>query len=199
MESHIRGNLGEELDKTPVLGRAEKKGWAPYNTPHATASSLAHQLSESCASQCIHPPRTPGTLDLRLPAILEGWLHHLWEANHCRSFPCLGLPALWRRYNPTEQHPAPPAPWKRPTAQKSWYKLGLAIQNLPPLWGDPANPGCPGEEPLGFSEAWLSCSRHWGCCTPVEQLPSTASPLQEPGQPRKSRTSLARRHKICLH
>ena len=56
--------------------------------------------------------------DLGLPAILEGRPHHLWEANHHRGFPCPGLPALWRGYTPTEQHPEMPAPWKRPAAQK---------------------------------------------------------------------------------
>jgi len=41
------------------------------------------------------------------------------QADHRRGFACPGLLALWRGYTPAEEHPAPPAPGKRPTAQKS--------------------------------------------------------------------------------
>ena len=106
--------------------------------------------------------------DLRMPAILEGWPHHLWESDHHRGFPCPGLPALWRGYTPKEQHPVPPAPWKRSAAQKSYSKLSQAMQNLLPLWGSPSSSGCPGEEALGFSAAQLPDLTLTGCYTPVE-------------------------------
>ena len=143
-----------------------------------------------------YPMCTP---DLGLPAIPEGWPHHLWEADHHRGFPCPGLPALWRGYTPVEQHPAPPAPWKRTRAQKSWNKLGQAMKNLLPFSGSPSKSGNTREEPLGFSAAQLATPTLGGCFTPVEQMPSTASPLQEVPQPRKARTSSARTYKICLH
>ena len=59
----------------------------------------------------------------------------------------------------------------------------------------PSESGCSREEPLGFTVAQLASPSLWGCCTPSEQLPSTSSPLQEPLQPRKARTSLARPYK----
>ena len=55
--------------------------------------------------------------------------------------------------------------------------------NLPPLQCDPANPCCLGEESLGFSAAQLAAPTLGGCCTPMEQLTSTASPLKEPHSP----------------
>ena len=73
------------------------------------------------------------------------------------------------------------------------------MQNLPPFQSGPANSSCPGEEPLKFSAAQLATSTLGGCFTPVEQMPSTASPLQEVPQPRKARTSSAWPCNICLH
>ena len=72
-----------------------------------------HTCPPASSEQCfpVYPPSPYPTCvpDLRPPAILEGWHHHLQEADHLRGFPCPGLPALWRGYTPTEQHPALPA------------------------------------------------------------------------------------------
>ena len=107
-------------DKAPVLGRGEEERWATIEySPHHSELTCP-PLSESCASQFVpHPLLCGRSPDLRLPAIPEGWPHHLQETDHCRGYPCLGLPALWRCYTPAEQHPAPSAPGKRPTDQKS--------------------------------------------------------------------------------
>ena len=73
------------------------------------------------------------------------------------------------------------------------------MKNLPPLQGDPANSCCPRREPLGFSAAWISAPALSRCCTPIEQLPSTASPLEVSHSPEKARKNLAWPCKICLH
>ena len=61
------------------------------------------------------------------------------------------------------------------------------MQNLLPFQGSPVSSGCPGEEPLEFSAVWLATPTlgGGGGCTPVELLPSTASPLEEPHSPEK--------------
>ena len=82
-----------------------------------TASSLAHQLSESCASQCIPPPLSHAHApDLRLPAIQEGWPHHLWEADHLRGFPCLACLPLGGAtpLQSSTQHHQPPGKGLQP-------------------------------------------------------------------------------------
>ena len=59
------------------------------------------------------------------------------------------------------------------------------MKKLLPFSGSPSKSGCPGEEPLGFSVAQLASPVLGGdCCTPMEQLPSTTSPLQEPHSPK---------------
>ena len=40
--------------------------------------------------------------------------------------------------------------------------------------------GCPREELPGFSVTQIASPAPRGCCTPEEQLPNTANPLQEP-------------------
>ena len=78
-----------------MLGRAEEEGWATieYSLHHRE-----HTCPPASRKQCfpVHPP-SPYPMhrpDPRLPAIPEGWPHHLHEANHLRGFPCPGLPAL---------------------------------------------------------------------------------------------------------
>ena len=60
VESHNRGNLGEDLDplrdKPSVLGRREEEGRAAIEYSLHPASALAHQLAESSATQCIPCP-----------------------------------------------------------------------------------------------------------------------------------------------
>ena len=123
VESHNRGNLGKELDPQERQGASvgEGRGGGAGCPRILLAPQLAH-LPPASREQCypVHPPspmlRRP---DLRPPAILEGWLHHSWEANHPRGFPCPGLPARWRGYTPGEQGPAPPVPWKTSAARNA--------------------------------------------------------------------------------
>ena len=58
-------------EKVPVLGRGEEEGWATIEYPHATVSSLAHQLSEKCVSLYI-----PSTPTLHAHARPETACHH---------------------------------------------------------------------------------------------------------------------------
>ena len=129
----------------------------------------------------MHPPYPYSTCtpDLRSPAIKEGWPHHSWEANHLRGFPRPGLPPFWRGYTSVEQCPAPPAPWKSPTAPKHHSKLCLAMDQLLSLQGGPANSSCPGEVPHCLPAALLAALTLRRCCTPAKQLHRTTSPLEE--------------------
>ena len=75
----------------------------------------------------------------------------------------LCLPAAWlaastlrRCYTPTEQCPAPPDPWKSPTAQKHQNKLCPAMQNLLPSQCRSPSPACPQEVLLCFIETLLA-------------------------------------------
>ena len=159
-------------DKAPVLGRGQEER-------QATTEYSLHPSEHACPSasreQCfpVHPP-SPYPMcvpDMRLPAIPEGWPHHLQEANHLRG------------YTPTDQRPAPPAPWKSPTAQKRQSKLCQAVGNLFPLWGGPASSSCPGEVPISLPAAQIAAPAFRRCCTPAEQLPSTTSALEESYSP----------------
>ena len=88
----------------PVLERGEEEGWATieYSPHHSELTcppairKLYFPMHPPFPLPCVH------ALDLRLPAIPEGWPHHFQEADHCRGFPCPGLPAFWRGYTPTE-------------------------------------------------------------------------------------------------
>ena len=161
------------------MGRGEEEGWAAIEYPLHPSK---HTCLSSSRQQCdpMYPPSpTHRVLDLRPPAIPEGWPHHLREANHLRGFPHPGLPTLRKGYTPAEQCPAPPAPWKSSAAQKRQSKLCLAMESLPPLPGSPAHSGCPGEVPFCLPVAWLSAPALGRCCTPAEQLPSTAPHPEE--------------------
>lgn len=249
VESHNRGSLGKELDPQERQGTSVGEGRRGEEGPAAIEYSL-HPSEHACPpanrEQCypVHTPSPTLVPDLRLPAILEGWPHHLQEVNHLRGFPHPGLPTLWRGYILTEQHPAPPAPWKSSAAQKRQRKLCQATGSLPPscwavlpvpaaqsaplspsgpasrshlqevlhsrgavaqhhqppgraLWprstrarpagqqevclhrGAPASSGCPGEVLLCLPAACLATPALGRCCTPMEQLPITACPLEE--------------------
>ena len=100
VESHNRGNLAEDLDhrrdKAPVLGRGEEEGWA---TIKYSLCPSKHTCPTASWEQCFPvqlPSPTPRMPDLRAPAILEGWPHHLQEANHLQGFPRPGLAAPGR-------------------------------------------------------------------------------------------------------
>ena len=76
-------------NKAPVLERGEEKG-------QATIEYSLHPSEYTCppASRNLYFPVHPLSpypvctcQDLRLPAILEGWPHHLQEADHHRGFP----------------------------------------------------------------------------------------------------------------
>ena len=75
-------------DKAPVLGRVEEKGWAAIEySPHHSELTCPPAIRKLCFP-VIPPPSTPCCAwDLILPAIPEGWPHHLWEADHHRGFP----------------------------------------------------------------------------------------------------------------
>ena len=91
-------------DKAPVLGREEEAGWA------AAEYSLHHsKLTCPPAVRKLYFPVHPTSptlhmrmLELRLPAIPEGWPHNLQEAHHHMGFLCPGLPTFWRGYTPAE-------------------------------------------------------------------------------------------------
>jgi len=57
--------------------------------------------------------------NLGLPAMQGCWPQQLPEAYNHRGCPCTGLLALWRGYTSTEKHQTPPAPEKKPAAQKT--------------------------------------------------------------------------------
>ena len=176
-----------------MLGRGEKKGWAPIQYSPRHSKLRGHQLSESCASQCIPPPHPyarsrPGAachlggLASRIAGSLQPQgLYLPWPA--C---PLEGLPP-----HGAAPKTAPP-PEKACIPEKLEKAWPGCKKNLPTFSGSPFKSGCPREESLGFTAAQLAAPALGGCCTPAEQLPSTASPLQEPSQPRKARTSLAR-------
>ena len=163
-------------DKVPVL---ERRGGPPENTLSTTVSSLAHQLAESCASQCIPPP-LPHTCarDLRVPAIPESWPQHLQEADHHRGLPFPGLPALWRGYTlqSNTQHCQPlrkgPQPRKLEQALHSCAKSASIAEQ-----------SCQLRLPWGRAPWVLSgpgfCSHPQGVLHFVEWLTSTTSPLEE--------------------
>ena len=105
-----------------MLGRGEK-GWVPikYSPCHSKLTSLL-AIRKLCFPVHPLPPPPPHPMhlpDLGLPAIQEGWPQQLPEAYHLRGCPYTGLLALWRGYTSAEQHQTPPAPEKRPAAQKS--------------------------------------------------------------------------------
>ena len=110
VESHNRGNLGKDLDPQERQGTSVGEGkvggeghhrilLAPQQ-PHLPASEQRALLPSAS------PSPTPCVPDLRLPAIPEGWPHHLWEANHLRGFPWpWGLHS--RRAVPSKRAPGP--------------------------------------------------------------------------------------------
>ena len=76
---------------------------------------------------------------------------------------------------------APPAPWKSPCspeklqqARPDCEKIHLHSQAVLLSWA------ALGEEPRRFSVTQIAAPAPRGCCTPEEQLPNTANPLQEP-------------------
>ena len=98
-------------------------GWVPieFSPCHSKLTGPLASRKLCFPVHSLPPPLPPPTLSLNLglPAIQEGWPQQLPEAYHRRGSPCTGLLALWRGYTSTEQHQTPPAPEKRPAAQKS--------------------------------------------------------------------------------
>ena len=94
--------------------------------------------------------------DLRLPAILEGWPHHLQEANHHRGFPCPGLPAPWMGYTPCGAAPSTTSPLEKDRSpeklEQTWPVRAISTSIL----RQSSRFSCPGEEHLGFSAAQLA-------------------------------------------
>ena len=83
-----------QRDKALVLGRGEEEALTTIEYPlHPSECICSPASREQCFP--VHPPSpTPHAPDLRPPAILEDWRHHLREANHLRGFPWSGLPTL---------------------------------------------------------------------------------------------------------
>ena len=110
---------------------------------------------------------------------------------------------------PVEQLPSTASSLQEPPQPRNLEQAQHGRANLPPLWCGPSNSGHPGEEPLGFSVAQLASSNLGWWCTPVELLPSTTSPLEEPHIPEtpeealpgyvKSASIAVRTSQSCLH
>ena len=83
VESHIRGNLGEELDLQVRQGASvrEGRGGGVGCNRILPMSQQVHLLTTY--QKAVLPSASPlplphaHVLDLSLPAILEGWPHHL--------------------------------------------------------------------------------------------------------------------------
>ena len=77
-------------DKALVLGREKEEGKATIEySLHPSNHTCLPASREHCFP--VHPPSpTPCVPDLKLPAIPEGWPHHLWEAIDLRGFPWPG-------------------------------------------------------------------------------------------------------------
>ena len=94
----------------------------------------------------------------------------------------LAAPSLRGFCTPVEHLRSTASPCKSPHSQEKVEQAwpSHAIFTSTPMQS--CQFSCPGEEPLGFSVAQLATpALGWGgCSTPVEQLPSTASPLEEP-------------------
>ena len=78
----------------------------------------------------------------------------------------------WHRTASSLQDPLQP--------RKARTSLAGPGKDLPIFSDSPSESGCPGEEPLGFSVTQMAAPAPRGCCTPEEQLPNTANPMQEP-------------------
>ena len=115
-ESHIKGNLTEEVDLQKRQGASVGEGRGEEVGHHRILPTPQRAHLPTSCQKAVLSSASPLPLpyarvpDLRLPAILEGWPHHLQEAYQHKGFPCLGLRALWRCYTPTEKHPALPVP-----------------------------------------------------------------------------------------
>ena len=153
------------------MGRGEEEGRAAIEY---SLSPSKHACLPASREQCfpVHPPSPYSTSmpDLRPPAIPEGWPHHLRESDHLRSFPYPG-------YTPMEQHAAPPAPWKSPTAQKHHSKLCLAMGSLHSLQCIPASPTCPWEVLLCFRVTLLALPTLEKCPTASKKTGQHHQPL----------------------
>ena len=124
VESHIKGNLGEELDLQERQGTSFGKGrgggvgWHRIHpTPqrgHLPASYQKSVLPTASPLPLCHA-RVP---DLRLPAILEGCPQHLWEADPALACLTSGGTTLLRSSSPDCQ-PSGKGPQPR-KARTSW-------------------------------------------------------------------------------
>ena len=95
----------------------------------------------------------------------------------------LATPILGGCYTPVEQLPSTSNPLQEPPQPRKARQAWASSTKAASIGGGLANPSCPGEEPLGLSVAQIAAPTLGGYCTPVEQLTSTASPLEEPHSP----------------
>ena len=133
MESHIRGNLGEEPDPQERQGGSVGEGRGGGVDCHRILPTPQRAHLSASSRKAVLPSVSPLSLpcvpDLRLPAIREGWSHHLQEADHQ---PLQGLFLPW-----------PPCPLK------GLHLRGAAPSTASPLQKDrntekleQAQPGC---------------------------------------------------------
>ena len=139
-------------DKVPVLGRGEEEGWATieYSAHHSELTCLPAIRNLYFPVHPLSPYPVCTCQDLRLPAILEGWPHHLQEADHCRGFPCPGMPAFWRAA------PSTTSAWEKARSPENLVQAWPGRANLPLLRVILPIPAALGKSPLGSQQpSWL--------------------------------------------
>lgn len=100
VESHIRGNLGEEVDLQERQGASVGEGREEGVGHHRLLPMPQQAHWPTSYQKAVLPSASPLPLPLThtpylaLPAIPEGWPQHLPEAYRGRGFPCPGLLAL---------------------------------------------------------------------------------------------------------
>ena len=125
VESHIRGNLGEELDLQERQGASVGEGRGEEVGHHRILPTPQRAHLPTSYQKAVLPSASPLPLphalaqDLRLPAIPEGWPHHLQEATTAGAFPALAClpPGGATSTQSSTQHHQPPR--KRPQCRKA--------------------------------------------------------------------------------
>ena len=179
-ESHIRGNLAQELDlqerQGASVGEGRGEGVGCHRIlPTPQQAHLPASYQKAVLPSAVLPPPTPC-----LHARPETACHPREMASpFSGSQPLQGLSLPWPACPLEGLHPCGAAPsTASPLEKLEQARPGHATSASIPRWSSQFS--CPGEKPLGFSAAYIAASALRGCCTPVEQLPNTASPLQEP-------------------
>lgn len=182
VESHIRGNLAEELDLQERQGVSVGEGRGEEVGHHRIIPTPQQAHSPTSYQKAVLP--SASTLPIpHAHARPETACHPRQLASpFVGSQPPQGLSLPWpasplERLHPCRAAPSTASPLKKDHSPEK-------LEQAPPSRAISASiprQSCqfsyPGEEPPGFSAAQLPTPTLGGCCASVEQLPSTASPL----------------------